>query len=64
MVQLTRKEIQERLCAIMYKLDNSDNAHIFVPSESLEIDLDFLSILASYTMLDLESKVREAGGRK
>ncbi len=66
MVSLTRKQIQDRLCAMMYKLDKSGKSYTFAPSKSLKDDLDFLDLLLSYTLLDLEARAREAkaGGKK
>lgn len=56
------REIQERLCKIMHKLDPSSD-HVYAPGKSIEDDLDFLSILTSAVMLDKEALVREAEAR-
>lgn len=57
---MTEREAQIKVCSIMYKLRPKGN-DVFMPSPNgIESDLDFLSILVSHTMLDLEAKVREA----
>lgn len=59
------REVQERLCRIMHKLDPSSD-HVYAPGKSIENDLDFLDLLTSAVMLDKEAQVREAiarGGR-
>jgi len=57
---MTEEEAQLRLCGIMQKLSPMRDG-VYVPSERGIIDdLDFLDLLVSHTLLDLEAKVREA----
>lgn len=59
------REVQERLCRIMHKLDPSSD-HSYAHGNSIEDDFDYLDLLTSAVMLDKEAQVREAiarGGR-
>jgi len=57
---MTEKDAQIKVCSIMYKLRPKGN-DVFVPSkDGIESDLEFLSIMVSHAMLDMEAKVREA----
>lgn len=61
---MTEEQAQLRLVKIMSILKPKGpgcDAYIYVPSKNgIEDDIDFLQTLVTYTMFDLEAKVREA----
>ena len=60
---MTEKDAQLRLVKIMSKLKprgERGSEYIYIPSDKgIEDDLDFLDLMVSHVMLDMEAKVRE-----
>ena len=57
---MTLREAQLRLVGVMNKLTPAkDSVHV-PSSKGVEDDFDYLDILVSHTLLDMEAKIREA----